>query len=134
MWIGAKNNSGYGLIQVGGILKSAHRVSYIEHNGEIPAGMVVMHSCDNRSCINPKHLSIGTHKENTRDMDLKKRCHRTAGENHHKAILTADLVREIRRRFTPYDKTNGSAALAREFCVSQSTVSAVIQGRSWSQA
>lgn len=46
----------------------AHRMSYIAFNGEIPHGKSIMHSCDNRSCVNPDHLSIGTRSDNTQDM------------------------------------------------------------------
>jgi hypothetical protein len=76
---GGKNNLGYGMIRDGKSMRTAHRVSYEEHNNtSIPANLVVMHSCDNPSCVNPAHLSIGTRKQNTIDMFNKGR-HRPFG-------------------------------------------------------
>jgi hypothetical protein len=73
-WIGGKNNIGYGLIRDGDKMRSVHRVSYEEHsNKKIPIGLVVMHSCDNKKCVNPAHLSVGTHKDNSQDMVQKGR-------------------------------------------------------------
>jgi hypothetical protein len=73
-WNGGKNNIGYGLIRDGAKMRTIHRVSYEEHNNtKIPAGMVVMHHCDNKCCGNPKHLSLGTHKDNSQDMIQKGR-------------------------------------------------------------
>lgn len=75
-WLGWKNNRGYGLIKSSDkpyrhLL--AHRVAYELHYGSIPQGMDVMHSCDNRSCVNWEHLSIGTRKDNMADMLMKNR-------------------------------------------------------------
>jgi len=70
---GAKNNIGYGMIRDGKKMRTTHRVSYEEHNSKIPAGLCVMHSCDNPICCNPQHLSLGTHKQNTQDMMNKNR-------------------------------------------------------------
>ena len=71
---GGKNNLGYGMIRDGKQMRTAHRVSYEEHNQtKIPSNLVVMHSCDNPCCVNPQHLSLGTRSDNTKDMMSKGR-------------------------------------------------------------
>lgn len=69
-WIWQKSfaSHGYGNIATGGGRnETVHRVSYEVFNGEIPKGLLVRHSCDNRKCCNPAHLSVGTHKDNLQD-------------------------------------------------------------------
>ena len=74
-WQGGKNNIGYGLIRDEKRMRTAHRVSYEEHNNtQIPKNLVTMHSCDNPCCVNPSHLSLGTRKDNTQDMLNKGRA------------------------------------------------------------
>lgn len=72
-WYGAKNSSGYGEIGSKGKHIKAHRLSYQLHRGDIPSEMVVMHICDNPSCVNPYHLSVGTQADNIQDMIRKGR-------------------------------------------------------------
>jgi hypothetical protein len=77
-WIGSVNKQGYGLTYLFGKFYIAHRASWRLFNGEIPRGngyhgTCVLHRCDNPSCVNPKHLFLGTLKDNNQDMIKKNR-------------------------------------------------------------
>ena len=117
-----------------GHTRKASRVSYELTHGAIPDGLCVLHRCDNRVCVNPAHLFLGTFKDNTADMDRKGRRGPTkgipklGGEDHPQAKLTAQQVAEIRAHNTP---GQGTAALARQYGVSEGTMSNILHGRTW---
>lgn len=73
-WLGSKNYFGYGWFRLNGKTTKAHRVAWLLWRGKIPDGMCVLHECDNPSCVNPKHLWIGTKGDNNRDKALKGRA------------------------------------------------------------
>ena len=84
-WTGAKDGRGYGVIsgreRPNGSPEKAHRVSYELEFGAIQPGMVVRHKCDNPECTNPKHLEVGTQKQNMHDCSIRGRLNGRSREN-----------------------------------------------------
>lgn len=109
----------------------AHRFSYALYNGPIPKGKIVMHTCDNRACVNPGHLVLGTQRDNIRDMLDKGRNGYTGlpGSKHHKAKLTESDVILIRNRYRSGKCTH--ASLATEFGVNEKSIEHIVSGRTW---
>ena len=104
-WKGTKRR-GYGRFRFNGALTDAHRASWQLANGPIPEmegtdhrGTCVLHKCDNRSCVRPDHLFIGTHNANVMDMIDKGRHHCCHGENNPDSKLTESEVNEIREHY-----------------------------------
>jgi len=73
LWEGAVGDCNYGTMRLNGRKANAHRVAFILFNGPAPEGIEVMHTCDTPLCVNPRHLVLGTHAENMRDMVRKGR-------------------------------------------------------------
>lgn len=120
---GAINSSGYGSVGIGGKTISAHRLAYEAANGPIQGAWSVCHHCDNRACVNPAHLFLGTTADNMKDRDQKGRGRKWHSVESRK--LTPEQVREIRGR------TDSTSALAARFGVSSQTVWAIQVGRKW---
>ncbi len=84
-WQAGRDRDGYGVFQIRQRLaQRAHRVAYELHFGPIQDGMLVCHTCDNPSCVNPAHLFLGTHLDNVRDMAAKGRRGRPTNGNEDK--------------------------------------------------
>jgi len=116
-----KSNKGYAQMYVGNKNKSAHRVSYETFVGPIPKGLLVLHHCDIRHCVNPAHLWLGTAKDNTKDMVLKRR---------HTARFNDEQVKEIRKLYS-----SGECILkdlAEMFNVSQTSISNIVRFKTYS--
>ena len=135
IWRGGVHSGGYGFMRGEGGRNApnvtVHRLSYEMHHGPIPDGLVVMHACDNPLCVNPDHLSVGTHKDNTQDMIAKGRAANnklpvSVGADNGRALLTESKVRYIRA------STASHASLARRFGVSATCIASVRNRQTWS--
>lgn len=129
VWAGTDIRRGYPRLAARGRYWSAHRYSWFIHNGEIPVGTQVLHRCDNKVCVNPDHLFLGTSADNRRDCVQKERQAR--GEHHGRSKLTEESVREIRSRFVSGCRVNGARALAMEFGVLPFVIRKVVNRQNW---
>lgn len=106
----------------------ASRTAYRIHVGEIPAGMHVLHRCDNPQCVNPEHLFLGTHDANMADKKAKGRQHRPRGELNGRARLSAEDRMEIGQlRYAGLSQQ----AVATIYGVGQATISHLERGTTW---
>jgi HNH endonuclease len=119
----------YGKLRVRGKSMLAHRFSYEISAGAIPAGMCILHRCDNPPCVNPAHLFPGKDADNTRDMLSKDRESR--GEDRYNAVLTQAQVEEFKSGYVPRSSTHGVRAYAKKFGVKYWTLFNVARGRTW---
>lgn len=74
---------GYGAFRLNGRMHNAHRISWLLSRGEIPAGICVLHKCDNPPCVNPAHLFLGTQADNVKDCKAKGRTQRYNAKKSH---------------------------------------------------
>lgn len=134
LWMASVNNRGYGLLQTAEFKGYAHRFSYREFCGEIPAGMHVCHRCDTPSCVNPSHLFLGSAQDNMRDCVRKGRhasrnpkTRYAKGVRCARAKLSEDNVRSIRA----LRGTASQRDLARRFGVTKNAIKLILQNKTW---
>ena len=117
LWTGAKTAEGYGAFSVNKKRVYAHRFSYTQHHGEIPAGSMVLHKCNNPGCVNPSHLYAGSAKDNAVD--------RSAAGN----SVPYKLNRKLAKRIRSQRPTHTISQLANMYNVSACTIVNVIGNR-----
>lgn len=132
LWKGRLVGKGYGSIGLGGAGAKqvlSHRLSYEIHKGQIPDGMVVMHSCDNPRCVNPDHLEAGTQSQNIKDAFARNRKFphnkNAKGEKCGASKLTNEIVLSIRASSLSMKK------LSILHSVSQSTIERIKYRKTW---
>jgi hypothetical protein len=121
LWSGCLNTDGYPRASVRGNANvKVHRMVYELATGINPEGRCVRHTCDNPRCINPKHLVLGTVRDNMTDRTVRERGARNK--------LTSSQVREIRAL---YSDGWSQARLAEKFSVNYRTIHYVVKGKTW---
>lgn len=126
LWTATKDRQGYGAIMMRDHKpRRAHHVALHLDGRPRPGDAHTLHACDNRACVNPRHLRWGTIAENARDKAAKGRCPDTSGENHAFHKLTVQDVIDIRGS----DETH--RALGKKFGVSHSTIGAAKRREKW---
>lgn len=116
------DSDGYGQLRDGMLMMKAHQLAYRAGNGSIPDGMLVRHTCDVRSCINPKHLMLGTVQDNSNDMIGRGR---SAKQSNSHAKLNWDKVERIRKSTKP------TSELAEEYGVKEKQIVRILRNEQW---
>ena len=130
-WYGAIQSNGYGVLRVDGKPMLSHRISWELENDSVPKGMCVLHRCDNRRCVNPEHLFVGTQADNMRDAVSKGRMgnkNPMKGEGHARSRLTEDDVRAIR---CAHESGETNSSIARRYDVSGTHIGYIVNRKLW---
>jgi hypothetical protein len=125
-WKGRCAPQGYGVFSLARLQVLAHRVAHWLYCGRIPIGMIVRHTCDNPSCVNPAHLLAGTPAANVQD--AVKRGRMAKGNRNFNTKLTDDDVRTIREE-AKLGKRGCRSRLAKRFSVSEAAISRIVSGK-----
>lgn len=124
LWMAGKIPDGYGSFWIGKRVL-AHRFSFFLEHGRWPIPMA-LHTCDTPACVKPGHLFEGTQTQNMEDMMSKGRKRCAIGIKHHRAKLSEDAVRRLRR-----EQEVTHELLAKKYGISEANVSHVLSGRTW---
>jgi len=120
-----KDSYGRGYLWFKGTTILASRVSYMLYCGEIPKEICVCHTCDNYSCVNPKHFFLGSHKDNAEDRVNKQRS--ANGEKLSKKLKNEDVlkIRDLHK------KNKSQDFISRMFGVTQTAISRIVRRKTW---
>ena len=133
LWTGTNDGRGYGRFRAvprSKVMIRAHRYSYIMHYGSIKKGGCVMHSCGNPACVAPKHLSLGTERDNNLDRHAKGRSKNLfkCGESHLNSKISLVIAKEIKSLL---NEGFTGKIIAERFGVPEFVVSRIKTGRTW---
>lgn len=138
IWKGAKTPRGYGKFSLPTGTANvryvyAHRHSYELANGPIPDGMIVCHTCDNPWCVNPDHLFVGSHQDNTDDCIRKGRLRNgtSIGEKHGRSTISQHQASDIKRL---YADVRSPLEISKRTGISRGVINAVVYGKTWRHA
>ena len=127
-WLGSRVSLGYGHKKWNGHIELTHRISWIIAYGSIPDELLVLHSCDNPSCVRPDHLFLGTNQDNIDDKVAKGRQAHNKGETHGNARLTDLQVAVFRQRYAMGGISQRK--LAKEYGIHQPQIGAIVRLKS----
>lgn len=126
VWVGAKDGTGYGRLNLPSLSRSAHRAVFALLGKPVPKGVVVCHRCDNPACVNPDHLFLGSMADNQADMARKNRSAHGSKSPHAK-LTEADVRRVIAMREAGLQHGEIATAVG----VHRVTVTDILSGRTW---
>ena len=134
-WTGGIGSGGYGVFWMDGRQHRAARLALLMDGQDGGPGLMACHTCDNRACVRPLHLYWGTHADNMHDRAVRGRTargdrmphKRVHGSAHPRSKVNEEIVRDIRSRY----RLGLGGALMREYGLSQATLWAIVNGRSW---
>lgn len=127
LWTGGTTTEGYGQFTIGYKRHRAHRVAYARWKMLFPEELYVCHACDNRVCVNPAHLFLGTAADNIADRDAKGR--QAVGEANGRAVLTEEQVLAIRAEYAAGDTSQ--RALGRKYGVEKTAIRRAVHRATW---
>ena len=127
VFVGGSDCGGYRRCSVAGKVRMAHRISYELNYGSIPEGLLVCHKCDNRACVKPEHLFLGTHKDNSDDK-INKGRQNNVGSLNHRAKLNDRLVNSL---IDEYNLGVSPSELSEKYKISKPNIYCILNNKIW---